>query len=75
MMDNGKRLMCDPPSGWRYGFPKEIPYEISEDGKTKDWLLENGYPQKEVDACGDYFFVRFWEEDINKIDNSHQNIS
>ena len=54
--------MCDPPSGWKYGFPKEIPYEISEDGGTRNWLLENGYPQSEIDACGDYFFVRFWEQ-------------
>jgi hypothetical protein len=56
-----KKLMCDPPSGWKYGFPKEIPHEISQDGGTRNWLLENGYPQHEIDSCGDYFFVRFWE--------------
>jgi hypothetical protein len=25
------------------------------------WMLKNGYPQKEIDACGNYFFVRQWE--------------
>ena len=53
--------MCDPPSGWKYGFPKEIPHEVEQDGGTRNWLLENGYPQHEIDSCGDYFFVRFWE--------------
>jgi len=58
-----KMLMCDPPTGWKYGFPKEIPFETSENGGTRQWLLDNGYPQSEIDACGDYFFVRFWEVD------------
>ena len=53
--------MCDPPTGWKYGFPKEIPFETSENGGTRQWLLDNGYPQSEIDACGNYFFVRFWE--------------
>ena len=57
-----KTLMCDPPSGWKYGFPKPILYEVSENGGTRQWLLENGYPQSEIDACGDYFFIRFWEQ-------------
>jgi len=58
-----KKLICDPPSGWKYGFPKEISYEVEQDGGTRNWLLENGYPQSEIDACGDYFFVRFWEKE------------
>jgi len=58
-----KKLICDPPSGWKYGFPKEIPYEVTEeDGGTRNWLLENGYPQSEIDSCGDHFYVRFWEQ-------------
>jgi hypothetical protein len=28
-----------------------------------DWLIAEGYPQKEIDACGDYFFTRQWEVD------------
>jgi hypothetical protein len=50
----------DPPSGWKYGFPKPIPSDRRED--LIAWLLENGYPQQEIDACGKYFYCRFWEE-------------
>ena len=52
--------MIDPPSGWRYGFPKAIPQDVTD---TQKWLVENGYPQQEIDACGDYFFVRYWEQE------------
>jgi hypothetical protein len=55
-----KVIMIDPPSGWKYGFPKVIPKEVTN---TVQWLLDNGYPQKEIDACGDYFFCRHWEEE------------
>ena len=52
--------MIDPPGGWRYGFPKAIPQDVTD---TQKWLIENGYPQQEIDACGDYFFVRHWEQE------------
>ena len=55
------RLMIDPPSGWKYGFPKELPTDVVN---VNEWLVENGYPQKEIDACGDYFYVRKWQEEI-----------
>ena len=50
------QLWVDPPSGWKYGFPKVW----NGEGSMTDWLIENGYPQKEIDSCGDYFFVRQW---------------
>ena len=52
--------MIDPPSGWRYGFPKAIPADITN---IQKWLVENGYPQKEIDTCGDYFYCRYWEQE------------
>jgi hypothetical protein len=55
--------MIDPPSGWKYGFPKEIPEHVDD---TTKWLLENGYPEYEVKKMGDYFFVRGWYEDDGK---------
>ena len=55
------QLWVDPPSGWKYGFPKVWDGE----GKMTDWLIENGYPQKEIDSCGDYFFVRQWPVEDN----------
>jgi hypothetical protein len=56
-----KVLMCDPPSGWRYGFPRPIPKEHK--GNVLPWLLECGYPQHVIDSYGDYFYCRYWEED------------
>ena len=50
--------MIDPPSGWRYGFPKPIPDSVIE---VKVWLVENGYPQSEIDSCGEHFYCRYWE--------------
>lgn len=58
-----KVTMIDPPSGWKYGFPK--PLTKRDDQSTTDWLLEQGYPQREIDACGDFFPCRYWEEEIN----------
>lgn len=56
----GKVTMCDPPAGWRYGFPRPIPEDRKND--MVNWLLECGYPQSEIDACGKYFHCRMWEE-------------
>ena len=47
--------MIDPPSGWKYGFPKVLPDDVTN---TMKWLVENGYPQAEIDACGDNFWCR-----------------
>ena len=43
-------LMIDPPSGWMYGFPKSIPKDVTDHLK---WLVENGYPQEEIDKFDD----------------------
>jgi len=59
-----KRKMIDPPSGWKYGFPKEIPEHVDD---TTKWLIDNGYPEYEVKKMGDHFFVRGWyQEDEEK---------
>ena len=55
-----KRLIIDPPSGWKYGFPKPIPEDRRQDSLV--WLVENGYPQSEIDALGEHFYCRYWEE-------------
>jgi len=43
------RTMIDPPSGWRFGFPKEIPKKVIEEQDVLNWLVDNGYPQSEID--------------------------
>lgn len=53
---------ADPPSGWKYGFPKKVPKDIA--GDILNWIKEEGYPQSEIDACGEYFHIRFWDEPI-----------
>ena len=38
-------MVIDPPSGWKYGFPKHLP-----DGKDyKELLRESGYPKEDID--------------------------
>ena len=50
MLVKPKRVMIDPPNGWRYGFPKMLPL-IPKEGKNfrlKDWLIQEGYPPHEI---------------------------
>jgi hypothetical protein len=47
---------ADPPSGWRYGFPKI--YDRYEHPNFAKWLLDNGYPQKDLELALNY--SRFW---------------
>ena len=54
-----KVKMIDPPKGWLYGFPKEIPEHVDN---TIQWLIENGYPEKVIKDYGDSFYVRGWYE-------------
>lgn len=60
-----KVTMIDPPSGWKYGFPMSIDL-IESKGRVLEWLVEQGYPQKEIDACGNYFYCRYWETEIDE---------
>jgi len=61
--------MCDPPSGWKYGFPKAIPESYikrmltEKDGSwLRDWLLEEGYPESDIELALKH--SRYWEEDV-----------
>jgi hypothetical protein len=44
-------VFIDPPSGWRYGFPKPAPENIRNmtQEQLHEWFAANGYPQKELD--------------------------
>ena len=53
-----QNLMIDPPGGWKYGFPKIIPPE--HQSRTLTWLVEQGYPQAEIDKLGNHFYCRYW---------------
>jgi len=69
-----KVLMCDVPSGYLYGFPRALPkeatihyggtdYGVVKDFNVAEWIVANGYPQKEIDSFGDQFCYRYWTED------------
>jgi len=61
-----KVMMIDPPSGWKYGFPKALPEVFKTRGEQQAWLVAEGYPQKEIDACGSQFYCRYWEQEIEE---------
>lgn len=50
MTNQSTDLIYDPPSGWRYGFPKA--YRPIEGETLEDTLLRDGYPQHEIDNGG-----------------------
>lgn len=52
------KRMCDPPGGWKYGFPKAVPdYGVD----LKNWLIKNGYPKEEINDTI-LKHCRFWNE-------------
>lgn len=70
-----KVTICDPPSGWKYGFPRAIPQEVLDDmaiareiGSSTNvfgnWLISCGYPSSLIESYGDCFYCRFWEEEV-----------
>ena len=60
MMFAEKALMIDPPSGWRYGFPRPVPEDFFSEGfNFVDWLIECGYPAADVPLAINY--SRYWE--------------
>jgi hypothetical protein len=42
-------ILIDPPSGWKYGFPKPYRYHHETTTGLERWLLKNGYPQSLID--------------------------
>ena len=41
----------DPPSGWKYGFPKEVPHSVTTDEDFTKWLIDSGYPEKDIELA------------------------
>lgn len=58
--------LIDPPSGWKYGFPKLLPSPPPEN--IREWLVEKGYPREEMEAHGEYFFCRYIEQTYGKLE-------
>jgi hypothetical protein len=56
--------MCDPPSGWKYGFPKPVPKDFNTSEEFYSWLVSEGYPREDIDRMGNHFYCRYWEEEV-----------
>lgn len=54
-----KTKFIDPPSGWKYGFPR--PYDDKKDGDLKSFLKNSGYPEKDIDFALEHCRM-FYEE-------------
>jgi hypothetical protein len=55
-----KRLMYDPPSGWKFGFPKE--YTPHNGLTVKELLIKDGYPPEDAEFASKH--TRYWTEDV-----------
>lgn len=51
------KTFIDLPSGYKYGFPKEIPDDVVD---FKKWLIDSGYPEKDIDFAMSH--CRMWQE-------------
>jgi len=61
IIDDTRNMIVDPPSGWKYGFPR--PYINKEKVPLNEWLLDKGYPQREIDLWGGGEVpCRWWED-------------
>ena len=59
-----KQLVIDPPSGWRYGFPKPIPAGYIKNASImRIWLHDQGYPANMIEIALKY--SRYWETEID----------
>jgi len=54
-----RKFMIDPPSGWKWGFPREIPEEDLH--RIHEWLVGNGYPKRELDQYKGQVPYRVWK--------------
>lgn len=66
-MSNNKEYVTiiDPPSGWKYGFPKILPNEFNNKNfDLKNWLLMNNYPENDIDLA--IQFSRYWCSHIDE---------
>ncbi len=62
------KLWVDPPSGWRFGFPKV--WSREKDGEMREWMIREGYPRQMMDEHGDLFYTRMWECNDDDISDS-----
>lgn len=59
-------VSIDPPSGWKFGFPKSVSLEEFNDKKFdfREWLLSNNYPEEDIELA--FKYSRFWTTELKK---------
>jgi hypothetical protein len=67
-----KKVWVDPPSGWKYGFPKI--YDPDADGDLVEWIAKCGYPEAERKSYGQYFHIRMWPAEEPKEPNEPDSV-
>ena len=63
-------IEIDPPSGWMYGFPKQLPDPPPEN--LREWLVSEGYPQALMDSFGEYFYCRYIQNSYGKLKDDEE---
>lgn len=62
----------DPPSGYRYGFPKRLPEKLDK-GKIIDFFVECGYPQSLIDKFKGQFVYSSFNKELLKLKVNDKN--
>lgn len=57
----------DPPSGWKWGFPKKLPDPMPSN--INAWLLKNGYPESEMEYWKNRPPFRIYTEEENELES------
>jgi|11_taG_2_1085331.scaffolds.fasta_scaffold03933_5 hypothetical protein len=76
-------LMCDPPSGWKYGFPRAVPeegtihyggmdYGVRKEFDILEWIFSHGYPKSIYEECGGQFYCKYWTVEACEEDCAEQ---
>lgn len=65
-----KVVFCDPPSGWKYGFPKMLPKTFSTADEFNSWLVAEGYPELEIQYWKGRVPYRCWEQELDNGDKT-----
>lgn len=53
-----KGCLIDPPSGWLYGFPKQLDRDLVTGRELREWVVKNGYPRSVMDSYCNCFPIR-----------------
>jgi len=65
-----KKIFIDPPSGWKYGFPKPAPDNMRNMTREqlREWFVQNGYPRWEIEQWGNKDMpCSYFESEVEEI--------